>query len=271
MALDEAMLLLHNAGVTPPTLRVYCWDLPTLSLGYAQNTQRDVDLLACQQHGVAVVRRPTGGRAVLHDQEVTYSVILPTALFPGPDTLTSHYYHIGQALLGTLQRLGMPVHLQRSRLASPPRHAEAAPACFAALARYELSVMGRKIIGSAQKHLQHALLQHGSLPLWLDRQRLFACLRVPPERQATLVQEAYHTMTAVNEMAITPVNASAVHRALREAFHSTFAIELVDMPLLPEELQLTDELRQAKYATAVWNLEGAAAWRKRDLTASGKI
>jgi lipoate-protein ligase A len=263
MALDEALLLLHDAGATPPTLRVYCWDTPTLSLGYAQNTQQEIDLTACQQYGVAVVRRPTGGRAVLHDQEVTYSVVLPTMLFPGPDTLLAHYRHIGLALLATLQRLGVPVHLERSRRPSQPRRAAAAPACFAALARYELSVMGRKIIGSAQKRLHRALLQHGSMPFWLDRQRLFACLCVPPEHRDTLIQEAYCTMTAVNEMAITPVNASAVHRALREGFAATFDVELVEMPLFPAEQQLAEELRTTKYATAVWNLEGAAAWRQR--------
>jgi lipoyl(octanoyl) transferase len=262
MALDEALLLLHDAGVTPPTLRVYSWDTPTLSLGYAQNTQRDVDLTACQQYGVAVVRRPTGGRAVLHDQEVTYSVVLPTQLFPGPDTLLAHYRHIGLALLATLQRLGVPVHLEPSRWPPSPRHAAAAPACFAALARYELSVMGRKIVGSAQKRLQRALLQHGSMPFWLDRQRLFACLRVPPGQRDTLVQEAYRTMTTINEMTINPVNASTVHQALQGGFAATFGMELVEMPLLSEEQRLAEELRATKYATSVWNLAGPAAWRK---------
>jgi lipoate-protein ligase A len=121
--------------------------------------------------------------------------------------------------------------------------------------------MGRKIIGSAQKRLRHALLQHGAMPLWLDRQRLFACLRVPPEHRAALVQEAYHTMAAMNEMTINPVNASAVHRALRDAFMSTFAIELVEAPLLPEEERLAAELYATKYALPSWNLAGPSAWR----------
>ena len=77
MALDEALLVRHEAGATPPTLRVYGWCQPTLSLGYAQNAQQEVDLAACHTQGVAVIRRPTGGRAVLHDQEVTYSVVMP--------------------------------------------------------------------------------------------------------------------------------------------------------------------------------------------------
>jgi lipoate-protein ligase A len=262
MALDEAILLAHETGTVPPTLRVYSWDVPTLSLGYAQKTAREVDLVACQQHGVAVVRRPTGGRAVLHDHEVTYSVVLPTALSHGSNTLMEHYRLIGIALAVALRRLGLPVHLERSRLRSHPRRAVASPACFAALARYELSVAGKKIVGSAQKRLQGSLLQHGSIPLWMDRWRLFQCLRVPPERRGALVQEAYATMTSVNEVVTTPVSASAVHAALREGFAASFGVELVEMPLLAEEWHLAAELRATKYATTAWNLEGAAAWRK---------
>jgi lipoate-protein ligase A len=261
MALDEALLQLHDAGVTPPTLRVYAWETPTLSLGYAQNAAQDVELEGCRQYGVAIVRRPTGGRAVLHDQEVTYSVVLPTTFFPGPDTLMAHYRHLGMALQATLQRLGVPVHLERSRLPTHTPHPAAAPACFTAVARYELSVMGRKITGNAQKRLRHALLQHGAMPLWLDRQRLFACLRMPLEHRQALVQEAYHTMTAINEMTINPVNASAVHRALRDGFMGTFGIELIEAPLLPQEERLAQELQATKYAVPLWNLGGPSAWR----------
>ena len=105
MALDEALLLQHEAGAAPPTLRVYGWCPPTLSLGYAQNARQEVDLVACQAQGVAVVRRPTGGRAVLHDQEVTYSVVMPLSLPDGSHTITEHYRRIGLALAAALQAL----------------------------------------------------------------------------------------------------------------------------------------------------------------------
>jgi lipoate-protein ligase A len=263
MALDEAMLLAHEAGAAPPTLRVYSWNVPTLSLGYAQKTSQEVNLVACQRYGVAVIRRPTGGRAVLHDQEVTYSVVLPTTFSPGSSSRTEHYRLIGMALAAALQRLGLPVHLERSRPRSHPQHPLASPACFAALARYELSATGKKIVGSAQKRLQGSLLQHGSIPLSMDRHRLFQCLHVPPEHRDTLVQEAYTSMTAVNEIAPTPVSASALHHVLREGFTASFGVDFVETPLLPEECRLARELRVSKYATCVWNLQGAAAWRKR--------
>ena len=261
MALDEALLVMHEAGATPPTLRVYGWCQPTLSLGYAQNAQQEVDLAACHAQGVAVIRRPTGGRAVLHDQEVTYSVVMPLALADGPHTITEHYRRIGMALAAALQALGLPVQLARPQVRAAPTRAPASPACFAALSRYELSVAGKKMVGSAQKRAQRALLQHGSIPLWMDRQRLFQCLRVPPEHRAALVQAAYTTMGAVNEVAARPVSLAALHEALRQGFGATFGVDLVDMPISPEEWRLAQHLRATKYATDAWNLDGAAAWR----------
>jgi lipoate-protein ligase A len=262
MALDEAMLLHHEAGDALPTLRVYGWTTPTLSLGYAQKTWQEVNLAACQQCGVSVVRRPTGGRAVLHDCEVTYSVVLPTTLSLGPATLTAHYRRIGLALAAALQRLGLAVHLERARLSAHPRRAAVSPACFAAIARYELSATGKKIVGSAQKRLQHTFLQHGSMPLRMERQRLFQCLQVPPEQRAALVQEAFMTMTAINEIAPSPVTAHMLHGALREGFSGVFGVEIVASPLCPAEERLAGELYTTKYTSPVWNLEGAMAWRQ---------
>lgn len=261
MALDEALLVGHETGAMPPTLRVYSWCQPTLSLGYAQNARQDVDLAACQAQGVAVVRRPTGGRAVLHDQEVTYSVVMPIVLAESPPTITEHYRRIGLALAAALQALGLPVRLARPQVRAAPGRALASPACFAALSRYELSAAGKKMVGSAQKRAQRALLQHGSIPLWMDRQRLFQCLLVPPERRAALVQEAYTTMGAVNEVAQTPVTPDVLHEALRQGFGMTFGVDMVEMPISPEEWRLAYHLQATKYATDAWNLDGAAAWR----------
>ena len=268
MALDEALLLVHEAGAAPPTLRVYGWCQPTLSLGYAQDARQEVNLAACQAQGVAVVRRPTGGRAVLHDQEMTYSVVMPILLADGPSPITEHYRRIGLALAAALQGLGVPVRLARPHVRTAPARALASPACFAALSRYELSAAGKKIVGSAQKRAQRALLQHGSIPLWMDRQRLFQCLQVPSERRAALVQAAYTTMAAVNELVPTPVTLRALQDALRQGFSTTFGVELVETPISPEEWRLAQHLQATKYTTDTWNLDGAAAWRQRQLAAS---
>jgi lipoate-protein ligase A len=261
MALDEVLFLSHEDGRVPPTLRVYAWRTPTLSLGYAQDATAEVDLAACQAHGVTVVRRPTGGRAVLHDQEVTYSVVMPVDVAAGPRTLTEHYHLIGKALAAALAHLGVPVHLARPQVHPATRHAGVSPACFSALSRYELSVAGKKLVGSAQKRGQQALLQHGSIPLWMDRERLFACLQVPPERRPRLIQEAYHTMVAVNEVVPTPVTPPALHAALRMGFAQACGVQFVGAVLGSEEWQVAAQLQATKYATEAWNLRGAAAWR----------
>lgn len=262
MAVDEAILLTHEAAGVPPTVRVYGWRTPTLSLGYAQDVSQEVDLDACRTHGVTIVRRPTGGRAVLHDQEVTYSVVMPTALGGESHSLSEHYRLIGMALLQALQHLGLPVQLARPQVRAMPPRSHVSPACFAALSRYELSTAGRKLVGSAQKRLHRSLLQHGSVPLWLDRQRLFACLRVPSEQRLTLLQEAYGTMAAVNEVASTPVHSSMLHEALRTGFAETFDTELRECELSGEERQLAQHLLVTKYATTAWNLGGGAVWRQ---------
>ncbi|ETW96512.1 MAG: octanoyltransferase [Candidatus Entotheonella factor] len=260
MALDEAIWQACEAGIAPPTLRVYGWQPPALSLGYAQSVSKEVNVDACQWHGIEIVRRPTGGRAVLHDDEVTYSVVMPVTLHHG--TLTEHYHLIGLALAEAFTRLGLAVRLARPQRAAKERQAPS-PACFAALSRYELSVSGKKLVGSAQKRGQHALLQHGSIPLSLDRQRLFQCLRVPPEQFDTLVQEAYATMIAVHEAASAPIAIHDIHVALRDGFANSLAAPIVEGEVQPEEWQMAHDLYKAKYATAVWNHEGAAAWRQQ--------
>jgi lipoate-protein ligase A len=261
MAVDEAMLQTHDAGATPPTLRVYGWQVPTLSLGYAQKTAQEVRLEVCRQCGVAVVRRPTGGRAVLHDDEVTYSVVMPIDLPDGSRTLTEHYRLIGLALLAALWRLGLPVILARPQRSVMSRQGTS-PACFAALSRYELSVAGKKLVGSAQKRSQNALLQHGSMPFTLDRDRLFQCLNVPPEQRAHLVQDAYVTMTAIHEVAATPIGKADLHEALRHGFSTTFGVALVTDTLSSAEQALAQQLYASKYATSAWNLGGASVWRQ---------
>jgi len=265
MALDEAIWLACEAGTAVPTLRVYGWHPPALSLGYAQSVFKEVNVAACRRYGIEIVRRPTGGRAVLHDDEVTYSVVMPITSQESTRTLTEHYHLIGLALAEAFTHLGLAVRLARPQRLVNERQTPS-PACFAALSRYELSVSGKKLVGSAQKRGQHALLQHGSIPLSLDRQRLFQCLKVPPAQHDALVQEAYTTMIAVHEATTAPLAMSDIHEALRKGFATTLATPVVEGEVRPQEWQMARELYATKYATAVWNQDGAAAWRHMTAT-----
>jgi len=271
MAVDEALLLSHEAGQSPPTLRVYTWSSPTLSLGYAQSIEKEVDTTACREHGVTPIRRPTGGRAVLHDDEATYSIVMPLRLDGREASITEHYRRIGLALEAALRRAGLAVTLERpSVLAAAPR--PPSPACFAALSRYELSATGRKLVGSAQKRGRRSLLQHGSIPLSMDRQRLFACLRVPAGRREQLLGEAYASMAAVNEVAPAPLDAAALQRALRQGFVEwlTGGAGMSAGGLSAAERGLVEKLRLTKYNSDAWNLDGPAAWRRGQAAGAGE-
>ena len=172
MALDEALLRARLARTGPPTLRFFAWSPPTISLGFGQRLAGRVDLAAAAEMGIGLVRRPTGGSAILHegpDLEVTYSVVAAVGDFPGADELLATYRWIGAALERGLRRLGAPADMVPVQPSDPA----AMPAfCFARTGSYELEVGGRKLVGSAQRRQGTAFLQHGAVMLAADPERL---------------------------------------------------------------------------------------------------
>lgn len=172
MAVDET-LLEGEASPTDWTLRFYGWRRPTVSLGYLQRWGDGFDVEAGRTTGVALVRRPTGGRAVLHADELTYSVAGPTESGPLSGGVLAAYRVIAGALCRGLQRLGVAAELARA-----PARADGPTggACFASRSRYELLVDGRKLVGSAQRRRNGRLVQHGSMPLGRPDPRLWRAL-----------------------------------------------------------------------------------------------
>ncbi len=178
MALDRALLEGVRGGA-PPVLRFYRWTPACLSLGCHQPARDAYDPDALRARGLDVVRRPTGGRAVLHDRELTYSVVVPDRALGGPRPC---YAAVNRALLRGLQRLGVAATLQ-------PRSGGRAPApslvpCFRDPAEGEIVAGGRKLVGSAQVREGGVLLQHGSLLLEGDQAAVRELLRRPPQLDA---------------------------------------------------------------------------------------
>ena len=174
MAVDETLLDEVAAGNSQPVMRLYRWNPPAVSLGYHQVPERELRLERCHQAGIEVVRRPTGGRAVLHWHELTYSVICrETDSRLGGRSLGATYREIGQALVRGLSAFGVAAVLHRPSArrteavtAGPSRAPSATasrPACFATTARWEVTYDGRKLVGSAQRRVRGAILQHGSI------------------------------------------------------------------------------------------------------------
>ncbi|HXZ06009.1 MAG TPA: hypothetical protein VEH81_14340, partial [Ktedonobacteraceae bacterium] len=159
MAIDESILTHHLKGEVPPTLRVFHWTQPSISLGRFQSIEREIVSDQCQQCGVALVRRPTGGRAVYHRDEFTYSIIM-SKRFGIPSGIIAAYAFLAQGLLAALALLGVQAELSDGRVSKNP-----SAACFASSTQADLTSGGFKLIGSAQVWKDDTLLQQGSLPL----------------------------------------------------------------------------------------------------------
>jgi len=230
MAVDEALLVCYPR-FRQPTLRLYAWEKPTLSLGRFQSLEA-VHVDACAAAGIDLVRRPTGGRAVLHHQEVTYGVVAGLEMFP-PGVAAS-YRRLSDALLGALQRLGLTPQLQRKHARSD------ADVCFEAPSFAELTLGGKKICGSAQTRNKDALLQHGSLPLEFPWDLLQVALGLDDRLLRRLQGQAGGLCE------FSPVDERQVRRALRHAFEQHFG-PLVSGELRPEERALAQQLAVNKY------------------------
>jgi lipoyl(octanoyl) transferase len=243
MAIDEALWRSRQAGAAPPTLRLFAWAPPTVSLGYGQALDRHVDLDACRTLGVGLVRRPTGGSAIYHDgpeRELTYSVTaLAADLGIGPDLLET-YRWIGAALLRGLRALGAPAELVPERPPEGP-----APAfCFARTGVFEIEVDGRKLVGSAQRRQGDSFLQHGAVLLGVDAPRLRALFPTTRDPLATLttLETALGHRPTFDEVA----------DALARAFEQEHDLDLRPGGLSEDETARVASLVRDRYASPAW-------------------
>ncbi len=250
MATDEAIVRAVTAGLVPPTLRLYAWEPPCLSLGRGQ-PGAEVEGAACTRDGVHVVRRPTGGRAILHTDELTYSVVAPPDEPRLSGDIPTSYRRLSRALLAALQHLGfaaasripsyeLRVTSHESRVTNP--------ICFEVPSDYELTTAdGRKLVGSAQMRSEGAVLQHGTLPLAGDIARICRYLADPPDpdrvraRAATL-ESALGRLVGWEEAA----------RAMVVGFSTALNLTLTRGELTPEERARSAALYADKYASATW-------------------
>lgn len=247
MALDEALLLLFEPGSAPPTVRFYAWSPPCLSLGYSQSLA-EVDLEQCTREGLDCVRRLTGGRAVLHQRDFTYSLVASTTDPRLGGRLEETYRQVTLGLLAGLQGLGLEAALERGDTATKARTG----ACFDAPLRHELLVQGRKIAGSAQRRWRGLFLQQGTLPLEMDSRRLYSLLRPRNQGPApgqTLEERALSLSQALDRK----VTWGEVAQAMRRGFEQAWNVTLIESPPTDEEVALARKLRAEKYQTVAWN------------------
>lgn len=256
MALDEALLEWHSKGLIPPTIRFYNWNPPTLSIGYFQTVEKEINLDAVKKHGLGFVRRPTGGRGVLHDKELTYSVIVSEEHPQMPQSVTEAYRIISQGLLEGFQRVGLDAYF-----AIPKTEAEKealknprSAVCFDAPSWYELVVEGRKVAGSAQTRQKGVILQHGSIILDIDEDMLFDLFRFANERVRERMQRNFkNKAVAINALRETPLSMDEAKEAFRVGFEEGLQIKLEPYTLTAEEEAYVERIAQSRYERDDWN------------------
>lgn len=229
MGVDSALL----EYAATPVLRLYGWDKPTLSIGYAQKPETDVNLAFLEAENIPLVRRPTGGRAILHWDELTYAVVIPShSKFFG--SLPEMYATIALPIRNALTSLGLPLD-DGGRTMGVRNN----PCCFATRLGHEISVNGKKIVGSAQRRLKTAALQHGSIVLSLDAHRYANCLNFTDmaKRDASL-----SLLGGMNDFVTRPITRDELTTALMESFAQTLGLEFKENGLTEEEMRLAGVL-----------------------------
>lgn len=257
MAVDEAILEGYSraGGDRAPTLRLYSWCPAALSLGRSQDAATSCDPRFLRDSGIDLVRRPTGGRAVLHDQERTYAVIGALGRPPFDGGVLDVYARIAAALENGLRRLGVDARAGGRGVRAPsPRDAAIGPACFDAPSAHEIVAGGRKLVGSAQLRRGKAFLQHGSILLGSQPERLARAVGAPA---------AGERFTDLGRVLGRDVGPREVDRALVRAWGGVFGVRLEPAALTPDEEDLAARLRCWKYDSAAWTLRGRLGERER--------
>jgi lipoate-protein ligase A len=252
MAVDESILEHIYRGESMPTLRLYAWNPPCLSLGHAQPF-KDVDVERLQSRGWEVVRRLTGGRAILHADELTYSVTggADESILSGG--VLESYNRLAQALMFAIYELGLPVEMKEhtSRSAVPNLN----PVCFEIPSTYEITVNGKKLIGSAQARKKEGVLQHGSLPLTGDLTRICQALIFADESaRENAAQRLLSRATTVREASVfgREVNWETAAQSFVKGFETQLGIRFERRKLSASESARAGELVEEKYANPAW-------------------
>ncbi len=239
MAIDEALFKAVSAGTSLPTLRFYTWEPPAVSVGYFQNSLREVDLSVCREMGIDVVRRLTGGRAVLHDRELTYSIISPDNSFNFPDNILGTYKIISSCLVSGLNSIGLNALLTPSvRKAGR----DSPSACFTSPSHYEITIDGKKLVGSAQRRGEGAFLQHGSILMEFNREKL---------------EKVLHKTGGIDSVTSTSehskIDIATLTTSLVKGFERGLGVSFSEGGLTDEEVALSQQCRNKRYSRPEWN------------------
>ena len=250
MALDEAILETVCTGDSPPSLRLYAWDPPCLSLGYAQPIS-DVDLDRLEAVGCDLVRRPTGGRAILHADELTYAIIAKDDNPHLAGGVLKSYRHLSKGLFQALTLLGVDVEIQPEIPVAQSDRTN--PVCFQIPSAFEITAQNMKLIGSAQVRRRGCVLQHGSLPLSGDIATICQALRFEDEETRASVSERVRARaTTIETLLSSTVSWEDAAQAFIQGFSSELGLALQRGEVTELEQTRAKELLSEHYKNTSW-------------------
>ncbi|MCG1009029.1 lipoate--protein ligase family protein [Salinicoccus sp. ID82-1] len=255
MALDELLMEKVRQGEIPAAIRLYEWETPTLSIGYFQKMEKEIDIDRVDEYGYELVRRATGGRGVLHDRELTYSVVLPENYPDMPDSVTESYRILSQGLLEGFRNLSLDAHFSIPRTKEEKKELTniRSSVCFDTPSWYELVVEGRKIAGSAQTRQGGVIMQHGSILLDVDIDHLFDMFTYTNERFKEKMKTAFkEKAVAINEISDRRFTVEDLYPAFKEGFEKGLDITTEPYVLTDSDRVRLEEIRK-KYASDEWN------------------
>lgn len=254
MAVDEAIAIVGREG-WPPTVRVYAWRPAAISIGYSQRVHSTVSLKKCARRGIPLVRRLTGGRAVFHDQEVTYSVIAERGHLQSSGSVLETYKHIGQGLISSLERLGVQAFLRRVGFGDAEHGStcDLTP-CFTSSGRYEVTIGDRKVVGSAQRQIGEVVLQHGSLLTGEGHLKIAQLLPLGLAEGDKMAQELRDKTISLGALLLRPVSYTEVAEALFLGFQAAFQVPMEPGQLRSDEEELAHRLIRERYGRQEWTL-----------------
>jgi lipoate-protein ligase A len=249
MAIDEALFRCFNTATSQPVLRLYGWQPPALSLGRFQKVGDDLDLTCCRADDLSIVRRITGGGAIYHADELTYSLVCSSSQIPPVTSVKDSFRVLTSFLLAFYRELGQSANYAVDLEPNLSSLGQRTPLCFAGKESYDILLNGRKIGGNAQRRSRQVIFQHGSIPLKDATGKALSYMKQLPEALSA---------TSLESEGI-ELDEGLLKEMLKKQFNLALGVVLKPVGLTSEEKLLYQELLMNKYSSEKWNLEGDEA------------
>lgn len=233
MAVDRAIMVASSEDRIPPTVRFFAWKPSAISIGYFQSLDEEVDINKCNSLNIDYVRRITGGGAVFHEKELTYSIVIPENHHEMPGNILESYKRICGAVMRGLENFDVPCTYRPIN---------------------DILSDGKKISGNAQTRQKNTILQHGTILLDVDVEKMFSLLRVSNEKMKDkLIKNVKESVTSVKHVAGRDVSYNDLLDDIKKGFEEEFDIVLIDGSLSDYEKELVKDFKQNIFSDKNWN------------------